>query len=377
VATSLWALERLGPDHRYVTTAGIRGDLDAKSGRLEGQLVVDSTGDPDFHTDNALILARSLNEHGLRSVSDGLVVAGPFTIGWEKGAEARIPDPVQRAEAMARKLRDTLDPKRWGRTTRSAWYALARRRGWDPTDPPGLRIQGPTTFASQCEYVPLARHLSNPLRVELRRFNVYSNNDIIRVADNLGGVDELEHYLEARLEVAPEEVELETASGEGHNQLSARTVVRLLRAFRATLTSLELKPEDLLPVPGCDPGPLQHMLPRLATGEPARRLAVKTGTLRITDDGVAVLSGYLDTVEHGNVLFCVAATRAGRRINHWRAVESAWVTNLMSKLGGAEMRQCAPYLPLADSLVEVESVQQASPATAALTSAAVTLLAAR
>jgi D-alanyl-D-alanine carboxypeptidase/D-alanyl-D-alanine-endopeptidase (penicillin-binding protein 4) len=55
VATSLWALERLGPDHRYVTTAGIRGDLDAKSGRLEGQLVVDSTGDPDFHTDNALI----------------------------------------------------------------------------------------------------------------------------------------------------------------------------------------------------------------------------------------------------------------------------------------------------------------------------------
>jgi hypothetical protein len=58
-------------------------------------------------------------------------------------------------------------------------------------------------------------------------------------------------------------------------------------------------------------------------------------------------------------------------------VESAWVTNLMSKLGGAEMRQCAPYLPLADSLVEVESVQPTSPATVAATSAAVTLLAAR
>ena len=48
VGTSLWALERLGPDHRFLTVFGIAGEWDKSTGRLAGSLVVQGWGDPDF-----------------------------------------------------------------------------------------------------------------------------------------------------------------------------------------------------------------------------------------------------------------------------------------------------------------------------------------
>ena len=95
VATTLWALERLGPEYRFTTDIGYRGTWDRDRGRIDGQLVVKGGWDPDFHAENAFLVARELNALGVREVSDGLVVSGPFIIGWERGQddmEARLRD---------------------------------------------------------------------------------------------------------------------------------------------------------------------------------------------------------------------------------------------------------------------------------------------
>src|SRR5262249_26891087 len=68
VATTLWALEKLGPEHRFDTVVSARGDLDEAHGILKGDLVVRGSGDPDFHIENAFLTAARLNQAGIKSV---------------------------------------------------------------------------------------------------------------------------------------------------------------------------------------------------------------------------------------------------------------------------------------------------------------------
>ena len=62
VGTSLWALESLGPEHRYRTVFGIDGEWDKQTGRLVGSLVVQGWGDPDMQPENVFLIARQLNK---------------------------------------------------------------------------------------------------------------------------------------------------------------------------------------------------------------------------------------------------------------------------------------------------------------------------
>ena len=135
VATTLWALDALGPEERFETRFLVRGEVD-DDGVLHGDLLVDGGADPDFHVENAFLVARRLNERGIERVRGDLVVRGPFWIGWEGGIEKRLQDPQDRARSMAVRLRGALDPHRWPRSTQRAWRRLAARRGFDPKRPP-------------------------------------------------------------------------------------------------------------------------------------------------------------------------------------------------------------------------------------------------
>jgi D-alanyl-D-alanine carboxypeptidase/D-alanyl-D-alanine-endopeptidase (penicillin-binding protein 4) len=356
VGTSLWALERLGPDFRYRTVVGVDGDWNKASGVLDGSLVIQGWGDPDFQAENAFLVARLLNRLRLSRVEGSLAIDGRFWIGWEKGVEKRLVDRDARATLMGERLRMALDPRRWDRTTRAAWEAFCDRRGFDPEDPPRVEIVGPTRGGAPVGWVPVAVHLSNPLPTLLRRFNVYSNNDIVRIADGLGGVSGLEAFLEKRLEVPAGAIELETASGERRNRLTARTGVRLIRAFVETAGDLGLEAGDVLPVIGCDPGATDRKFPKLASPTRAGSVTVKTGTLTTTDGGVAVVGGLYASPDLGSVLFCVAATATGRNDTHWRGLQQNWMLDLIADTGGAVPRPCGPGLPFSDSFAEVDWV---------------------
>lgn len=350
VGTTLWALERLGADHQFVTRVGVTGPVDPDTGEVDGALAILGGGDPDLHPENAFLVAEALGALGVRRVRGGLVVAPPFHFGWEHGVAGRTGTERERTAAAADRFRVALDPSGWTRAVRHAWEGFRDRTG-AASPPPGVAVEGAVSVADDVPVRWLLEHRSNPLPDVLRRFNAYSNNDIVRIADLLGGTAPLESWMRGRLE-APD-LELETSSGEGRNRMTARNAVRLVGELAAAARSRGLEPGELLPVLGCDPGPTRRMFPLFL--EPARsgRVTVKTGTLTSTDGGVAVLAGLLAAADGREIRFCVAAPRAGDRLQHWRGLQQAWLEELVARVGGARRIGCGPDLPYSETGAEV------------------------
>jgi D-alanyl-D-alanine carboxypeptidase len=349
IATSLWALERLGPDFRYETRVFARGRVDREHRALQGDLVVVGSGDPDFHAENAFLVAQALNDLGIERVTGSLIVNKKFWMGWENGSEGREPDPIKRAVLMATRLRQALDPRRWNGPTRTIWRDFAARRDLAVAHPPRVIVAGGVgTDGDAAGGEMLVVHRSQPLAEILRRFNCYSNNDIERVAAGLGSVDELADLVATRCDVPRDEVQLETASGLGSNRLTPRIIVRLLREFRATCERLNVPLQSVLPVAGCDPGTVSRFFPLLASDPNTTSVLGKTGTLTNTDGGVTVLAGFART-SRGDYVFCVAVPHAAGRIKGARRAEEQWVVDFLGQNGGAQPHACAPPLPGPDA----------------------------
>jgi D-alanyl-D-alanine carboxypeptidase/D-alanyl-D-alanine-endopeptidase (penicillin-binding protein 4) len=331
----------------------MRGALDPTTGVLEGQLVVLGAGDPDFHVENAYLVARELSRIGLREVHGDLEVDDRFWIGWEGGGERVDADPDRRAGCMATRLRSVLDPRRRDAATRRALERLALRRGVEARPAADVLVDGsPRRARGQAEHI-VAVHRSNPLVRTLKRLNAYSNNDVERLGVHLGSAADLADYLAGRLEVPRAELDVETLSGLGHNRLTPRQVVRLLRELRETAARLGIEPRDALPVAGCDPGTLAHH-PGLTAEGVRGAVVAKTGTLTSTDGGIAVLAGYASTAR-GEVLFCVAAPRIGVRVERARRSIGRWLEAQLAARGGPLGRPCGPEVVLSDTLAFVQA----------------------
>lgn len=355
IGTSLWALETHGADYRYATAFGTTGEWDRATGVLEGDLVVLGGSDPDFQWENAFLVARELNRLGLRRVEGRLRISGTFWCGWERGVEHRLTDPVARGELMGKRLQASFDPKRWSRSALNTWKSMCERRGWDQRERPqivitdGVAVDGPNGFE------PLLVHRSNRLPDTLRRFNVYSNNDIVRIAEEIGEVAEMQAFLVRRLGAPPGSIELSTASGELRNRMTVRLMTRLYGELEREAAEHGLEVQDLLPIVGCDPGATRRMFPALA-GSLAGTVTCKTGTLTDTDGGVAVVAGSFTTADGRQVVFAIAAPGAGRNLQYWRMFEQRWVMSLMAEQGGAVTVPCRRELPFSDTFAEIDVV---------------------
>lgn len=65
--TALYALDGLGPEHRFATEVLATGQV--RNGRLDGDLILSGSGDPTLDTDRLADLAVLLREAGLREVN--------------------------------------------------------------------------------------------------------------------------------------------------------------------------------------------------------------------------------------------------------------------------------------------------------------------
>jgi D-alanyl-D-alanine carboxypeptidase/D-alanyl-D-alanine-endopeptidase (penicillin-binding protein 4) len=353
VATTLRALEVLGPEHRFETRFAIRGILNREAGTIEGDLVVLGGGDPDFHAENAFLVARRLRDAGVRRVTGRLVVDRAFWMGWEGGSARREKDPVRRAVQMATRLRTALDPQRWPKATRTTWTNFAKATGMRGATPVGVVIAGGVgVLEGPVPERVIVAHRSNFLQRILKRFNTHSNNDIERLEATIGSAEELALTLAARWKVPPESVRLATLSGLGVNRLSPRMIVRLFHDLRETCKRLGVSVEDLLPVAGCGTSTLRHY-PGLRSGPADRVLAAKTGTLTETDGGVAVLAGVVQTGD-GDRIFCTAAPRSGKGLFDARQAEARWVLSLIAGHASASRVGCPA--PMGQSYDGVEVI---------------------
>lgn len=355
LATSFRALATLGTDHRFVTEFGVTID-DSTNGTRD--LVVSGGGDPDFHFENAVLAARGLQEAGVSAVPGDLIVGSSFWMGWERGSAGRLPEGAQRRAEMARRLMQAWSPADWSDSEREAWHELALRRGWDSSRPPSVRIGGRVRGDSPPAWRRILVHRSEPLLVALRRFNVFSNNDIERLDLSVGPPSGLRDFLVGRLGKDAEQSSFESSSGLGRNRMSPRLVVHLLRDLRAFLKETGHSEGDLLPMLGCGDSTLRELFPRLRQSHEADGLAGKTGTLNTTDGGVSALAGYLPTKT--GLVFFVAAPGAGNVLPRARAAEEDWVRKVLARQGPVAPLSCPDPVPTSDRFAEVQPASRAA-----------------
>jgi D-alanyl-D-alanine carboxypeptidase/D-alanyl-D-alanine-endopeptidase (penicillin-binding protein 4) len=318
MATSLLALQRYSPAFRYRTVAAPMGPIDVKSRTLRGDLHLFASADPDFHFENAVLLANGLNRLGISHVTGNLVLHGAFHMDWDHGQVPLTPDQWRTHNTKkAQILRSAWDKQAWHPARVRLWEKTRARLSifhgeQSLTNFQGVKIQGGIQLGVTAPAPRLSlavTHFSNPLLRTLKRFNCHSNNDIERIGQQLGGAPALQNFLIGQLRLPAKEVYFSSTSGLETNRLSPRGAVLVLRHLLNEGRRHKLQLCDILPVAGLD-----HSTLRRRFTEPgyAGSVVAKTGTLVDTDGGVQTLCGVCYT-RKGPYLFAMFQLQTGHK----------------------------------------------------------------
>lgn len=343
LATALAALRTFGAAHRFSTAVWTNGEFDLTTGTITGDLIV-SGRDPSFGDAHAVTVARELNEMGIRIVTGDLIVAPNFTLNYSASA-------LRSGE----RFYDTLDATRRPASATRAWQENRRVAGDQIVNNTTSTTNGSMTFplvpsvavmgAVYSGAVPaqarvLVTHKSSTLADILKILLCYSNNFMAdRLGDQMGGAPGLERFLMSSVGIAPADVRLASTSGLGTNRLSPRSMMKIYRELVAELAKHNLRPSDIMPVAGIDPGTLQKRY----TSTFARGSVIgKTGTLVRTDGGASALVGQARTAS-GETLYFVIFQQRGNVVR-FRNEQDRLVTQWQNDRGGARAFAYTPRL---------------------------------
>ncbi|WP_313898213.1 D-alanyl-D-alanine carboxypeptidase [Nodosilinea sp. LEGE 07298] len=284
LATTLAALKTWPLDHRFDTLVGLHGTLQ-DDGVLDGNLVIQGSGDPLLVWEEGIVLANRLQELGIQRVTGDVLVTGSFTMNFEEDLNDSLTALTQ-----------VMSTSSWTWETRQAYGNLP-----PGTPQPSLQIDGTARWipAADLENVPIdwvVRHQSLPLVAILKAMNIYSNNAMAEMmAELAGGPDQVMAKAIAAADLPAGELSLANGSGLGtDNQMSARVAVAMTVAMQQELGAQGFSVADVMPVAGEDVGTLiDRRLPPTA--------AVKTGSLA----EVSALAGMVPTAEKGPVWFAI------------------------------------------------------------------------
>ena len=302
IATSFAALDKLGADYHFETAFEADGEINKKTRTLEGDLVLESMGDPVLTSLDVNRLVQDVVRAGVAKVTGSLVVTGPFTYA----AYLTTGDAVKRLENLLKGQ--------------------------------GVRFGKPTKNGSGNGTV-LASHLSPALREIVLEQNQYSVNQTAeRLGEAIGGPKAVENFLVKGVGIPANEVHITRTSGLEYNRITPRGTVQLLRHLVLWLNFKNLLPQDILPVAGMDPGTLRG---RFATVDYRGSIIGKTGTLPATDGGVSTLAGFMYTRDRGVLLFAIFNTQGN--VNTFRRLQDDLLKNLIAECGGAELGMAASH----------------------------------
>lgn len=321
LATALVALQTLGPEHRFLTSAWSAGTIDKTNGTLTGDLIV--TGrDPSFHYEQAVMMAQELNQLGVRTVKGNLIVGPGFTMNFDGSAKH-----------SGEEIRETFDSARRSTYATRTWIDDRTLAGDNESlrSVPSIVITGEVQVGQAPPgATPLLTHQSSKLVDVLKVLLCYSNNFMAeRIGESIGGPATVSASLVTRLKLNPDEVLMSSTSGLGFNRVTPRTMMKILRALRDELQKNKLSLSDILPVAGIDPGTLEERYT-----DPAERGSViaKTGTLVRTDGGASALVGQMQTRSGRVVLFVILNQRGN--VIRFRQNQDAIVAAIQNVLGG-------------------------------------------
>ncbi len=282
IATSLAALKTWGPDHRFETLISATGPV--KNGVLQGDLVIQGSGDPLFVWEEAIALGNSLNSLGINRVTGNLVITGNFAMNYHS-------NPSMSGQL----LKQGLNAQLWPRVA-AAQYLKNFPLG---TPRPQVVIAGSVQVATLPvpKQILLLRHRSLPLAQIIKEMNIYSNNEMAQMlANSLGGARLVEELAATSAGVPQSEIQMVNGSGLGvENRISPRAVCAMFMEIQRVLIPYQLSVADLFPVAGRD-----HRGTVKDRHIPANTV-IKTGTL----NDVSALAGVMPTRDRGLVWFVI------------------------------------------------------------------------
>lgn len=281
IATSLVALNHWGHDHKFETLISATGPV--KNGVLEGNLVVNASGDPLFVWEEAITIGNMLNKMGIKRVNGNLIVVGKFAMNFQR-------NPQLAGQA----LKSALNFTTWSR--RIAFQYSRMPKG---TPKPQVVIKGIVEVKDKVEtsQTQLIRHYSLPMAKLINEMNVFSNNEMAEMlAESVGGARVVQSTAAKLAKVPQAEIQLINGSGLGQeNRVSARAATAMLMAIQRLATPHNLTVADFFPTSGLD-----HRGTTYARRIP-KDTAFKTGTL----SDVSALAGVMPTKNRGLVWFAI------------------------------------------------------------------------
>ena len=321
LGTALAALRNFGPNHRFLTSVWASGTIDRATGTLNGDLIV-SGRDPSFRYEHAVMLARQLNQLGIKTVTGNLIVAPGFTMNFDWSAQRsgeEFADAVDSATRSAAATRAWLDDR----------LLVGDKQSLSSV--PSVAIGGEILVGSAPPQAKtLVTRRSSKLVDILKALLCYSNNFMAeRLGESFGGPDGLRTLLIHWLKLNPDEVWLASTSGLGVNRVTPRAMMAILRGLRDELSKHNLKLSDIMPVAGVDPGTLED---RYTDPFTRGSVVAKTGTLISTDGGASSLVGQLNTKSGRVVLFVIMNQRGS--VIRFRDNQDSIVTAIQNTLGG-------------------------------------------
>jgi serine-type D-Ala-D-Ala carboxypeptidase/endopeptidase (penicillin-binding protein 4) len=317
-ATSLAALQKWGIDHRFITQIGIDGKI--VNGRLQGNLIVNGGGDPLFVWEDAIALAQTLNQMGIKEVSGDLIVTGNFYMNYQ--ANPAKAGALLRQGLTGKNLpQELLNTELKDVNIIKVPIARSLKIGL-----PKVVISGTVRqelFAAN-KVIPAIEHRSLPLVEIVREMNIYSNNEIAQMlADSVGGHQSVASIVGQITGVPSNEILLANGSGLGmENQMSPHAVVKIMQSLHKFVEPAGLTIGDLFPVAGRDrSGTMENR--QIPAGT-----AIKTGTLR----EVSALAGVVPTQKRGLIWFAIV--NKGGQIDRLRQEQDrllkSWLTEWQS-----------------------------------------------
>ncbi|MGH9839525.1 MAG: D-alanyl-D-alanine carboxypeptidase, partial [Blastocatellia bacterium] len=289
LATTLAALERLGPNQIFHTDFLATGETDRATGDLSGDLILFSGRDPAFRGSDAKRVGEALRRLGVRKVNGALVVIGVFNCDFKAKTD----------ESADRFLKAV-----------------------------GIEFRSPVRF--EPNGVPRGRVLvsvqSDSLLHIVQFLNAHSTNSIADLlAAHVGGPEDVKRVLVSRAGLAPESVRISRGSGLEVNRMTPRDTVKVLRTLFDRLRQYNLDPQAVMSIAGVDAGTMAR---RFNEKEYAGSIIAKTGTLYTTDTGVAALAGVIHTRDRGDLLFALYNGAEYRRIQHLRNAQDDFLKDL-------------------------------------------------
>lgn len=302
IATTLAALSKWGLDHQFVTAIYATGPLE--HGVLQGDLVVQGSGDPLFVWEEAIALGNALEELGIRQVQGNLVIVGKLAMNFKS-------DPLVAGQLLQQGLNSRLWP---------AAVQEQYRRLPPGTPRPSVAIAGKVQLRDSLAEGSqlLLQHKSLTLADLLKQMNIYSNNAMSEMlAQGVGGAAVVAQVAAEAADIAPAEIQFVNGSGLSvDNRLSPRAAANLFIALERQLAGSAVKVADLFPVAGRDrQGTMQWR--SIPPG-----IAIKTGTLA----QVSALAGVIPTQERGHVWFAIL--NRGGNIEKFRAEQDRLLQRL-------------------------------------------------